>query len=106
MMALSMADLPSDLLIYPRRPQPDGSLFLGLVLKDQLGLELVGAPRDDEFSLLQPGLDDDPIPRVAADVEGAERERMVIGSPVVAALQRDERSGLALDLDHGAMGHR
>src|SRR6478609_8744535 len=34
MMALSMADLPSDPRIHPPHRQPDSSLFVGLVLKD------------------------------------------------------------------------
>src|SRR5271157_1089555 len=53
-------------------------LFLGLVLKDELRLELVGAAGDHDIALLQARLDDDAVAGVAASLNGQERERVLV----------------------------
>src|SRR5208337_4094204 len=77
-----------------------GSIFLGLVLKDELRLELVGAAGNHDIALLQSRLDDDAVAGVAASLDGQERERVLVRRGRTAGLGGNKDPALALDLDH------
>src|SRR5208337_1545499 len=82
------------------------SIFLGLILKDELRLELIGAAGDHDIALLQSRLDDDAVAGVAAGLDGQERERTLVRRGRPAGLGGNKDPALALDLDHAGMGNR
>src|SRR5262249_17658427 len=90
MMALSMD-----------RSRFDGlSVFLGLVLEDQLALEKEGAHGDDRLPPGEPALDQLAIARRATELDRAEPVRVAV-FPILGG---KEDALLVLDLDDGGSG--
>src|SRR4051812_19716387 len=98
---LLLQDDPGDAVYRAPNSVPGqaGSIFLGLVLKDQLRLELMGARGDNRFPFLEARLDDDSPTRLTAGLNGAEDERTVISRRNACGGSRDEHPCLALDID-------
>src|SRR5271166_4685576 len=98
MMALSMDD--SSIFL-----RSSVSVFLGLVLKDDLRLEQVGAGGDDHIALLEARLDHHAVARLAPHRNWPKREGMMVGCACCARFLRHEDAAFALDLDHPAVRH-